>query len=41
MITVNTKEGRYEHAETWAEAQLHWELLEANGFTPVEYTGDI
>ena len=41
MITVNTAEGRYEHADTRAEAELHWQMLEANGFTPVEFTGDI
>jgi hypothetical protein len=41
MIVVNTEEGRYEYADTHEEAQFHWEMLEANGYTPVEFTGDI
>jgi len=41
MIGVHTQEGRTEWCDTRAEAELHWEMLEANGYTPVEYTGDI
>jgi hypothetical protein len=41
MIIINTEEGRYEYADTLAEASIHWDMLEANGYTPVEMTGDI
>ena len=41
MITVTTEEGRYETAETREEASEKWEMLESNGYTPVEFTGDI
>ena len=41
FIYVNTEEGRTEHANNWTEAQLHWEMLEAHGYTPVEFTGDV
>lgn len=41
MIVVNTAEGRYETAETREEANQHWEMLEAHGYTPVEFTGNV
>jgi len=41
MIAVTTEEGRYEYTETRREAELHWQMLEANGYTPVEFTGDV
>lgn len=39
-IYVETEEGRSQFARTLAEAELHWEMLEAHGYTPVEITGN-
>ena len=41
QIAVHTEEGRTEYATSRKEATMHWEMLEANGYTPVEFTGDI
>lgn len=41
QIAIHTDEGRTEYATTRKEANLHWDMLEANGYTPTEFSGDI
>ena len=40
-IYIQTQEGRTEHATNWTDAKMHWDMLEANGYTPFEFTGDV
>ena len=40
-IYITTKEGRTEHATNWKDAKQHWDRLEADGYNPVEFTGDV
>ena len=39
-IYIQTEDGRTEHATNWTEAKMHWDMLEANGYIPVEFTGE-